>query len=569
MIEAQAPLPGSVAIRSTTIAERMTAPAASEARDYALAARYELASAVSKLDISLDGIELTGISTAAATQENGGQPPRAGKIALSVLRGSADELTKLRTDHPPLQQDEPNFFVAGIDLADHSINLLRQVEGRVRQYRLAIDACRRALGQVKLDVGAADRRLQVIATELAEARHDVAVARALKAEEQARLDAINARRAQIREQHVAFLAYRRPRWAGTLAATPARAIDPALVEAPVPACLAQDHEPPQELRALIDLAREAPARWFVDVRPLLDRIDRVEHMIATFESAQLRARSKTFLLPDSGPTRLGQALTGVLTAQHQLLGQRKQMLMQVNTSQLASLNWKAARDTADETVSLADLMEGAHRRSDVARSAAAEIENISRIAACLHAEFAAVLPSIRLDWAERVSQFDAAVSLRNLAGLARWNEIGYIDRRQMQAYVDWLFGRVDMRLPEAAGLMNDLVRVCLLLASHAPVGQIIAGRVSKPQQATPGGRITLRPFDASKVRVGMQALMYSGTQVVARALVDDLGATEVSAQVLHVEQGMTHLAESMTVHFAEPAALGKSLPQPKLLLGRK
>jgi hypothetical protein len=561
-IEAQAPLPGNTAVRSTTIAERMLAPGAEEAQKYSIAARYSVIESLSKLDISLDGISLTGVVDDGVDDENEtahdtfGQPRRPLSIALDDIRAGRFDRSKLLRDRDPKAKDEPNYLAAGIDLADHSIALLRRVEGRVRQYRLAIEACRKALAELKNAVVRADRRLQVIATELAEARHDVGVSKALKAEEQARLDAINARRAQILEEHVKFLAYRRLRWAGAPADAPSRAIDPALTEAPVPACLAQDHEPPAGLRALIDLAREAPARWFRHVRPQLDRIDRVEHMLATLQSAQVRAQVKSFMLPDAGVGKLASALTGVLTAQHQVLAQRKQMLLAVNPAQLAALNWKASRDTAEENVSLADLMEAAHRRNDVARAAANEIESLSRIAACLHAEFAGVLPAIRLDWAESVSQFDAPVSLRNLAGLARWNEIGYTDRRQMQAYVDWLFDRIDADVPEAVGLMNDMVRVCLLLASHAPVNRIIAGRVGKPQDARPGGKITLRPFDLAKVQIGMQALLYSGAQVVGRAVVDDLGTEEVAARVVHLEAGISKLAENMTVHFAQAQALG-------------
>jgi hypothetical protein len=571
-IAAQAAIPGTVAIRSTTIAERMAAPAAPEARNYALAARHDIVAQLLKLEISLAGIELTGIATEAdkpveGKLKNFGQPIRAGSFLLAKIDTAV--LDSLRADIDPTNADEPSFVVAGIDLADHTIVLLRRVEGRIREYRLALEAARQALAQIKAGVANVDRRLQVIGTELAEARHDVAVSLALKAEEQARLDAINARREQIVAEQVKFLAYRRPRWTGNLAPTPARRVDPALTEAPVPACLARDHEPPEELRAMIDLAREAPARWYTRLRPLLDRIARIESLIATFEAAQARTRVKAFALPATRQTLLGTALTTVLTAQHHLLAQRKQVLMQVDTGRLAALNWKASRAAAEETVSLADLMEGAHRRADLSRQAADEVESISRIAACLHAEFAAVRPAIRLDWAERVSQFDAPVSLRNLSGLAHWDEIGYIDRRQMQAYVDWLFDRVDAGIPEAAGLMNDLVRVCLLLASHAPVGQIVAGRVAKPQKAAPGGRITLRPFDLPKVKIGMQALLYSGAQIVARAVVDDLGDTEVSAQVLHAEGGTLQLAESMTVHFAERAALGMPLQQPVLRLGRK
>jgi hypothetical protein len=93
-------------------------------------------------------------------------------------------------------------------------------------------------------------------------------------------------------------------------------------------------------------------------------------------------------------------------------------------------------------VSLGDLIDGEHGSGAVASKAATVFEELSRIAACLHEAFSEVLPSIRLDWAERLSQFDATPRLRNLAGLPRWGELDYETRRQLQAYADWLFGQM-------------------------------------------------------------------------------------------------------------------------------
>jgi hypothetical protein len=77
-------------------------------------------------------------------------------------------------------------------------------------------------------------------------------------------------------------------------------------------------------------------------------------------------------------------------------------------------------------------------------------------------------------------------------------------------------------------LINDLVHMCLLLASHAPVNRIIAGRLPAPVTALPGIRLPIRVSDGLKLRVGMQALVYQGDRVVARARVDDLASSEVS-----------------------------------------
>jgi hypothetical protein len=167
-----------------------------------------------------------------------------------------------------------------------------------------------------------------------------------------------------------------------------------------------------------------------------------------------------------------------------------------------------------------------------------------------------VLPALRLAWAETLSEFDAAPNLRNLAGLPRWAEIDSIDRRQMQAYVDWLFDQIEPQQPQAVALVNDVVRMCLLLASHAPVDRIVAGRLARPVTGvSPGVRIPLTVLSAVRLRVGMQAVLYRGDAVVARAVVEDLGLQEVSAHVIHTSAARVDLGDDVRVHFDDAAAL--------------
>jgi hypothetical protein len=66
--------------------------------------------------------------------------------------------------------------------------------------------------------------------------------------------------------------------------------------------------------------------------------------------------------------------------------------------------------------------------------------------------------------------------------------------------------------------------------------------------------------DVSKVRVGMGLLLYKGQQIVAQAVVEDLGAGQVAARVTSVQApGADSAAPSVTleaddvVHFSDHA----------------
>lgn len=595
-----APLIGKAEVRTVSIAERLEAPKANEAKDYTTSTRYEAVRGLISLADALeaedggdaaglfDGVQFHGVRGDPAlfydSETEVGSTDHPLPIVDSTDPAQQNALNNLRRSLPlrtvlaqrwrlPLmlqaprrsKVDESAYFSDGADLSDNTVALMRQLEGRIKLYRNAIALSQSLLDSLRKQAATLEQRLQAVGEDLAEARHDVAVTRALIAEEEARLAAINGRRAQILRDHVKYIAYQRPREAELIVPAPMRQLDPGLLEAPVPACLKAHQDAPDALAELLAVVREAPSRWFASVPALLDKLDRVDLLVKTMQSAQLRSQIMNLRVAAQPAASTGRGVAAAVTA---LQARRLTAVQQLRVAAtridplvIGRLGWQGARAEAEKVVSLGDLIDGEHGSGAVASQAATVFEDISRIAACLHEAFSEVLPAIRLDWAERLSQFDATPRLRNLAGLPRWGELEYETRRQLQAYADWLFGQMKAGDGGAEGLINDLVHMCLLLASHAPVNRIISGRLPAPVTAVPGIRLPIRVADGLKLRVGMQALVYQADRVVARARVDDLASTEVSTTVLQVQGSRLELAAETRVQFVaadSPVAMTKS-----------
>ena len=570
------PIVGKANIRTATIAQRFADPKAVEAKDYTAATRRDAVAALVRLADQLtqedggvmpglfEGIDVYGmrddpfLGTNNTTQRLPFSRFLSDRTILNQLL-----VTPVRTRVVPntteTLPDEGAYFSDSADLSDNTIALMRQVEGRIKLYRDAIARAQETLGVLRDAVNRGNVRLIAVEDELAEARHDVGVARSLLAEETQRIAGINERRARVLAEEVRFLAFVRPREADNLAPAPRHQIDPGLIDAPAPACLEEHADVPDELTGMLRVIREAPSQWFSDVPRLLDRLDRPDLLVRVLQSAQLRTPLLATALRAPAPTsRIAAAVVGMQSRQLQIVSQVRSLATQLDLTRVSTLTWQGTRDQAAQVVSLGDLIDGEHGRGEVSRRAAQTFEEISRIAACLHAEFSGVLPSIRLDWAETLSQFDEAVpTLRRLGSLARWGEIPYVDRYQMQAFVDWLFSRINATEPRAESLMNDVVRMCLLLASDAPVGRIIAGRLPRPATVRPGVRLPLTAFDPGKLRVGMEALVYRQSNVVARAVVEDIGASEVAARVIHTAQPQVDLDVDVRVQFGAATALSR------------
>lgn len=543
--------------RTVTVAERLQEPAAPEAKNYTVASKYEVVNGLASLDIAIEDLTIPGFRSDGQDVSRDFGSIREGNLATEILGGVHDP--------NPTDGDEAAFFAVGVKALENTIATLRIVEGRVQSYRSAVRLCQTALRAIEGLIREVDGRLAIIDDQLAEARHDVAVARALLAEETQRIASINERRDRIVAEHVTFLAYRRPRTTALSIEAPVRSLLPGLTEEPVPACLARRLDPPPELRAMTDLLRDVPVKWLPDLQLLLTRLDRPEILRETIEFAKVRAQTIR-PVAGTGPSAslsgglFGQTLTKVFAAQESVLTTHRLQTARFDLGILAGQSWTATRDRAQDVLTLGDLIDGRHRRSDVAEAAARRLADIGHIATCLYGQFGDVLPSLRLDWAQRLSQFDAPINLRNLAVLPRWGEIDVLDRREMQTLVDWLYQRVDPHQADAVALINDLVRVCILLASHAPVSQIIAGQVPQPTVVRPGSRIDLGILTAHlpKVRVGMQVLMYTGNQVVARGVVEDLAAGQAATRVTQTSGASVNLDQNAVVQFAETEALARN-----------
>jgi hypothetical protein len=444
------------------------------------------------------------------------------------------------------------LFTQTTALSDNTVAILRQLEGRLSIYRDALSRCERAQDELRTEIGAVSRRLGEVADVLAEARHDVGVARALMAEEQVRIDAVNARRRKVLDEEVKFLAYVRPRQTSNVADAPRRVVDPALAEAPVPACIRDHQDVPDELEDMLRVVRDAPASWFMRVPRLLDKLDRRDFLLRAVKGARQRIPMLAGRRPIAAPVagKLGDAVFKVLTRQNSLLAARVAAVNRVNFDLLSRGSWRNLRNQAKDIVSLGDIIDGEHGKASVARQAADEFNRINAVCTCLHAELSGVPALIRLGWAETLSQFDEAPNLRNLGSLARWSEIDSTDRRQMQAYVDWLFDQVEPGQPQGEALMNDVIRMCLLLASHAPVDRIIVGRLPRPVTGVrPGQRIPLQALDPAKLRIGMQAVLYRANKIVARTVVEDARDDEVTAKVLYTSAAQVDLDVDLRVQF--------------------
>ena len=565
------PVLGLSELRTAAIADRLKAPPSTEARDYALANRHRTVQS------------LVALLQAFQAEDSGAAPALLDGFRIDGLPrdrfidGAASGfrlLTDFSTDPalldallvppalgPGQPLDEAVLFTQTVSLSDSTVALLRALEGRLSVYRDVLGLCETALAALLADTLAQRNRLLQAQDTLAEARHDVSVARALLAEETERIAGINARRARVLAEQVKFIAYVRPREADNLLATPTHSIDPGLFDAPVPACLREHPDVPEELQDMLLVVREAPASWFVKLPPIVSMLDKTDHLVRLVQGAQARvlgglaapALRATAAAAASG-ARLGASLARIAGRQAEALAPRLAAVAALDTASLSRLTWQGLRVQAVAVVSFGDLADGGHGRADVVRAAAAEMDHLRSITTCLHAEFSAVPPALRLLWADLLSEFDAAPDLRNLAGLPRWAELAFIDRRQMQDYVDWLFSQIEPGQPQAVALVNDVVRMCLLLASHAPVDRIVSGRMARPVSGVSTGlRIPLAVADTAALRVGMQALMYRNDVLVARALVEDLGALEVSARVIHTQADRVELGNDIRVHFDNAA----------------
>jgi hypothetical protein len=548
--------------RGLSIGKRFQEPPATNNLAFARAALVELVNQLPKLRLpltdetvrSLKGADVPLLDLqgrAAPASDAAGKRTAAMNAFLAV--------TEVEND-----VDEAEVTLAALDFVEIKSAILRTIERVVQRRRNVIQRGEELLAAIRVSAAETEEHLGVLGGGLAEARHDVSVARALRQEEQQRVAAVNDRRDTVLRDEVEFLAYVRPRAVDPVRRrVPAWKLESAKVLAPVPACLRLHDQPPDALHAYVQLFRHASARWFTEIAPRLRELDSRDKLIELLAATQRSA----FVFAQEKRVAFAQEVTHVAT-QNTLLSAfsivetSRTRAASFQLAQPALLPWSVLRRHAEEHSSLGDIIDGRHGHPALAKDAAAMLERIESVATCLHAEFAAVAPAIRLAWVERYSQFDRPSPLNNLTVLPHYGSLDRAARRRFQAFVDWLFQRVDGKAPDALKLINDLIRICLLLASHAPVKSLIAGHLPRPVPVRPGGLIPVRPFDPRLVKIGMEVHVWRADALVARARVEDLGDGDISARVVHVQAATTTLDQTMRVQFIPPALVrGPAFPR--------
>ena len=316
------------------------------------------------------------------------------------------------------------------------------------------------------------------------------------------------------------------------------------------ACRREHEDVADEIEDYVDLLRDAPVRWFPRLAREVERIQRLEAARAAIEAMRYRAMFplRFFAPPPPSAPRFLRGVHNALIAQRRLVEERRAMITQMNLSLLHTLSLAQSQAQIRQMATIGDLLDGRHRQPTLTRMATEEIDGIQTVAGCLHESFGEVAPILRLRWAEDLSEFDRPAPLHSLAGLPGWPEVPLELRRTLQGFVDWLFRRIDRANEEASDAINELVRICLLMAAHAPVDRIIPAQLVEPAPARVGGRLQLA-LDISRVRRGMIALIRDrNDQIVSRAVIEDLIDGHASAVITQNFAAVTTISADMRFH---------------------
>jgi hypothetical protein len=560
-IRRQIPLAGLVD-RTLTVAERMTLVPAEQALKYALATKDSILATLSRLTSGPKptGIALSDLPVPGFAAKEGVTPPPPPPTLALVLEDRplpSDRRRYIDEDSLPADKDEAAYFTATVKAIDNSVAMMRLVEARVTLFEELGQSLHDLREEIEQHVRTVASYLRSVGVEVEEARHDVGTAERLRAEEAERVAGINARREAVLAGQVEAIAWRRVREAGHRSTVPTLEIASALAPDPVVVCRREHEDVPDEIEDYVELLRDAPVKWFPRIAAEVSRIDRLSAIVAAIEKMRERAALPLMIGAPTAATALPKLLRGVqqaLVAQRRVVEERRSMVARISLAALPTLSLVQAQVQIRETASLGDLIGGRHRQPILTRMASEEIDGVAQVAGCLHAAFGEVAPAIRLGWAEILSEFDRPAPLDSLAGLPGWAEVPMELRRTLDSFVDWLFARIDRSIPEARNAMNELVRVAMLMASHAPVDRIIPARLVEPAPARIGARLQLA-IDSRRIRRGMAAVIRDReNRIVSRAVLEDIVDGHASAVLTHNLAAVASITADMRIELVAGGA---------------
>jgi hypothetical protein len=406
----------------------------------------------------------------------------------------------------------------------------------VYAYQQVLAQCQAVLVKIQASTTTVNAAIATTQTGIDDRRSAVATTRALLAQEQARVALVNATRTSVIATQAPYLAYVRARFFDGVAPQPQLSLDPALLESPVPGCLAGHDDAPEPIAQMIALLKEAPLSWLKLAPPILtilNRVDLVQGLVITARTRAQQQAAQGFTVPFVATPLVGSfgpAITSIGRAQVDSIWQPRAAVATFDLRTLVGLSWTESRDTAQLVTSLGDLLAGDHLRSEASVRAQAILSNIEKVAGCIWSQVGQVLPVIRLAWANALDEYNASGALVTLTALPRWLDVPATVRETIEALCEWLLTQIDTSIAAAVAWIHDLVRACILLASFAPVDQIVTGSIAQAAPAGPGQLVPVQ-IDPTKVRVGMQVSFFQGNAVVASGVVENLVGVQAQTRV--------------------------------------
>lgn len=552
-IQRQIPVAGLIE-RTVSVAERLTPQPAVQAMTYAIASKAAVLETLIGLATETEGrptgIALGDIPVAGFLRKDDNTVPKLIDFVADPTRADIEDLDGLpdRPASPPNAKfHEADYFTAAVQAIDNSIAIMRTVEARVSLFEDLAESLRDLTAEVNGLLDEAASFLRGVDVEVAEARHDLATAERLRLEDQERAKQINARRAEILSTRVSAIAWRRVRGADLRDDVPVAVVSSALLPNPIVQCRQEHDDVPDEIHDYVQLLREVPVAWFPGLAAMVRKIERLDGAHAAIRTMIERAQQpRTWQsLRVAAPNHLLRAVQSAMLGSRQFVEKRRVAVASLDVTRLSLLTLADAHQQLTQASTIGDLVSGSHRQPQLTRAANEELEGLSAIAGCLHESFGDVPSIVRLQWAELLSAFDRPAPLRALAGLPSWAEVDVDVRRRLQNFVDWLFARVDPHQPDAVEAVNELVRICLLMASHSPVEKLIPARLVEPVPAKVGGKIALA-LDVTRIRRGMMTLIRNDRdQIVSRAVVEDIADGRVQAVITQVSQPIATITSAL------------------------
>ncbi len=553
----QQPLVGAeLNIRTMTIAERLKQPPAQESYFYSISNRLAFLELLKDLEITIDDLPVIvdgPLPAAPSKPTDPVQPVPTEAHTFAEYRLNSSLLGKVGSPALAADSDEAAFFSVGIRVLEQHSQLLRALEGRVQQYRDFVSSCTTALNNVQANLLRAQTALKQLQNDLLQDRQDVAFTTQLLAEETLRVQAVNDRRTSILQNSVQVVAYARARTVEATSDTPTRQLIPGDVTSPVPACLQQSVAIPPELREIVALLREAPVNWLPAVQALLNRLERPNLLYELAANTQAHAvlqlqspQRASFADGESGP--YAPVISNLYYANQQVFHTYTVERSSFQVAQIANHNWNSLVGALQNVAAVGDMMSSAAVHAEVVNATSRLMTQISNVATCLYTRVSTTDPEYRLAWAEFLRGPGFSLQLQSLAILPNWTKQEYVARDQMQMLVDWLFQQIDTSNSAAVAFMSDVVRVCILLASHAPVDEIITSALTVRSKPIVGGVVALN-LPSERIASGMYVNLYSKGVLAAQAVVSDLDTRTVKATVTHVYQQNVFIETNDVAHF--------------------